>query len=466
MAQPQKLKPGHRPLTSSLQFRLALSLAVIIAIATAIGGTMGYQSAFHDANELQDDQLREIAAMVDAKRVALEQTDPIVRIGIVDPEAHIALQVLDGANTQSTEPNVAFPQDLPDGMQTYRIPNAKKWRVFVTALKSGKRVAVGQRVSLRNEIARHAAWRTVLPMVILIPITVAAIMLLLRVLLSPMTRLAADIDGRGEADLVPLDARGLPSEITPFVVSINQMLARLEAAMEQQRRFVADAAHELRSPLTALSLQAENLAIQDLPPETRSRLDAMQAGLLRARALVSQLLLMARTQLAPRAEANDVDLQAVVREVFEDILPLAEAKGIDLGVAQACELKVKADAVDLATVLRNLADNAIRYCAPGSKVDVGLSADEFWAVIEVSDNGPGIPDAERDKVFDPFYRVTGSGESGSGLGLSIVKNIVGKLAGKVSISGATGGGTLVRVSLPLAAHFPPPPHPSHHQGRS
>ena len=140
MAQPQKLKPGHRPLTSSLQFRLALSLAVIIAIATAIGGTMGYQSAFHDANELQDDQLREIAAMVDAKRVALEQTDPIVRIGIVDPEAHIALQVLDGANTQSTEPNVAFPQDLPDGMQTYRIPNAKKWRVFVTALKSGKQL--------------------------------------------------------------------------------------------------------------------------------------------------------------------------------------------------------------------------------------------------------------------------------------------------------------------------------------
>jgi len=446
----------QRPMTRSLQFRLALSLSAIIAVAGALGGTVSYQSAFHDANELQDDQLREIAAMVDARRIDLEETDPIVRVGIVDKEAHIAIQVLDGrdpATAHSTEPNVSFPQDLPDGMQSYRIPNAKKWRVFVTSLKSGKRLAVAQRVSLRNEIARHAGWRTVMPMVILIPITVAAIIILLRILLAPMNRLAASIDRRNENDLVPLDARGLPSEISPFVGSINRMLARIEVAMEQQRRFVADAAHELRSPLTALSLQAENLALHEMPPATRSRLDAMQSGLLRARALVSQLLLMARTQLAPRAEPNDIDLQAVVRDVFEDILPLAEAKNIDLGVAQACELKVKADPSDLATVLRNLADNAIRYCAPGSKVDVGLSVEQSWAVIEVSDNGPGIPDAERAKVFDPFYRVTGTGESGSGLGLSIVKNIVGKLAGKVSISGGSEGGTLVRVCLPLAAHL-------------
>ncbi|HEX7645187.1 MAG TPA: ATP-binding protein [Burkholderiaceae bacterium] len=442
-------------LTDSLQFRLALSLSLIIAVATAIGGTIGYQSAFHDAYELQDDQLREISAMIDAKRIDLEQTDPIVRVGIVDKEAHIAIQILDGrppGAAHSTEAGVAFPQDLPLGMQSYKIPDAKTWRVFVSELKNGKRLAVAQRESLRNEIARHAAWRTVMPLIILIPITVAAIIILLRVMLAPMIKLAAEIDGRNPNDLVPLDERGLPSEITPFVKSINQMLARLGTAMEQQRRFVADAAHELRSPLTALSLQAENLAVHDLPREARSRLEAMQAGLLRARALVSQLLLMARTQLAPRAEPHDIDLQAIVREVFEEILPLAEAKNIDLGVAQACELKVKGDPVELATVLRNLADNAVRYCAPGSKVDVGLSLDASWAVIEVSDNGPGIPDAERAKVFDPFYRVTGTGESGSGLGLSIVKNIVGKLAGKVSISGANGGGTLVRVWLPLASH--------------
>ncbi|MBV8635574.1 MAG: hypothetical protein JO002_13860 [Burkholderiaceae bacterium] len=440
--------------TKSLQVRLALWLSLIIAIATAIGGTIGYQSAFHDAYEAQDDQLREISAMIDAKRIDLEQTDPIVRVGIVDKEAHFAIQILDGRPVDaahSTEPNVVFPQDLPAGMQSYKIPGAKKWRVFVTQLKSGKRLAVAQRESLRNEIARHAAWRFVTPMIVLIPVAVLAIMILLRVLLAPMLKLAREIDGRSESDLVPLDERGLPSEILPFVKSINQMLVRHDAAMDQQRRFVADAAHELRSPLTALSLQAENLASHDLPPETRGRLEAMQAGLLRSRALVSQLLLMARTQLAPRAELQYIDLQAVLREVFEDILPLAEAKNIDLGVAQACELKVKADPGDLATVLRNLADNAIRYCAPGSRVDVGLSHDASWAVIEVCDNGPGIPDAERSKVFDPFYRVTGTGESGSGLGLSIVKNIVGKLAGKVSISGAAGGGTLVRVSLPLAA---------------
>ena len=148
----------QKPMTRSLQFRLALSLALIIAIATAIGGTIGYQSAFHDANELQDDQLREIAAMIDAKRIELEETDPIVRIGIVDKEAHIAIQVLDGQSAKiarSTEPGVALPQNLPLGMQTYQMPAAKKWRVFVTTLKTGKRLAVAQRVSLRNEIARQ-----------------------------------------------------------------------------------------------------------------------------------------------------------------------------------------------------------------------------------------------------------------------------------------------------------------------
>jgi len=440
-------------LINSLQFRLSVALAIVIAIVAAIGGTVGYQSAFKDANELQDDQLREVAAMVDAKRLDLGQVDPIVRVGVIDKESHVALQVLGGTgeyNKTSTEPGVAFPDNLPDGMQTVR--SGKKWRVFVTTLKSGQRIAVAQRTALRNEIARHAAVRTVLPIVLLIPFLIALSIVLLRILLAPINKLAREIDARTLTDTTPLSAHGLPSEIKPFVASINQMLGRLESGMEQQRRFVADAAHELRSPLTALSLQTENLASHALPAETRPQLEAMQAGLLRARTLVSQLLSLARAQLATvgekPGETGNIELQGVIRDVFEEILPLAEAKGVDLGVTQTCAVHVKADPVELNTVVRNLIDNAIRYSGHGGRVDVTMSTVERRAIIEVQDNGPGIPESERSKVFEPFYRLNVSQESGSGLGLSIVKNILVKLAGDASIRSAPAGGTVVRVSLP------------------
>jgi len=441
-------------LTSSLQFRLSLTMSIMIAIVAAIGGTVGYQSAFHDANELQDDQLREVAAMVNAKLLDLGQVDPIVRVGVIDKESHVALQVLSGSggySKTSTEPGVAFPQDLPDGMQTVR--SGKKWRVFVTTLKSGQRLAVAQRTALRNEIARHAAIRTVMPIVLLIPFLILVAIVVLRYLLAPVNRLAREIDLRTQTDTTALSAQGLPSEIKPFVASINQMLHRLETGMEQQRRFVADAAHELRSPLTALSLQTENLAAHQLPAETRPQLEAMQAGLQRARTLVSQLLTLARAQLdtvnEKSATPDEVELQGVIRDVFEEILPFAEAQGVDLGVTQSCAMHVKANPVDLNTVVRNLIDNAIRYSGRGSRVDVKISTHEERALIEVQDNGPGIPESERTKVFDPFYRLSGNTESGSGLGLSIVKNIISKLAGEASISGVPSGGTLVRISIPI-----------------
>lgn len=441
-------------LTSSLQFRLALSMAIAIAIAAAVGGAIGFQSAFRDANELQDDQLREIAAMVDGNLLKLGEIDPITRSEEEDPESHVAFQLLDDSTSTievSTEMGVAFPQGMKNGLQTVTTSN-EGWRVFVKPLHSGKRLAIGQQTAVRDEIAEHAATRTVMPMMLLIPFLILLVIVLLRILLAPVTKLAREIDSRTQTDTVPLDAQGVPSELKPFIASINHMLTRLEAAMTQQRRFVADAAHELRSPLTALSLQAENLANTDLPAAARSQLNAMNAGLGRARTLVSQLLLLARAQLAHPILPSPVALQSVAREVFEEVMPFAESRQIDLGVAQTSDVSVMANAVDLNTVIRNLIDNAIRYSGQGSKVDVSLYAQEQWAVIEVKDNGPGIPDAEKTKVFDPFYRLADNGESGSGLGLSIVKGIVNRLSGEVAIASEKSrqtSGTLVCVRLPI-----------------
>ena len=442
-------------LTASLQFRLALWLTAVIMIAAALAGMIGFQSAFRDANELQDDQLREVAAMVDSNLLRMGEFDAATRSEEVDPESHFALQLLDGEvsaqQETSTETGVVFPHDLKNGLQTIMV-NHLEWRVFVKTLRSGKRLVVGQQTDVRDEIAQHAGTRTVMPMMVLIPLLILLIIVLLRVLLAPVTKLARELDSRAQNDIIPLNPQGVPSELLPFISSVNHMLKRVAASMEQQRRFVADAAHELRSPLTALSLQAENLSNTELPGSARMQLAAMNTGLLRARTLVSQLLLLARTQLAPANKPGPVALQSVARDVFEEVMPFAESRQIDLGVARTCEVSVLANPVDINTVIRNLVDNAIRYSDHGSKVDVSLYAQEQWAVIEVQDNGAGIPETEQDKVFDPFYRLTTHGEGGSGLGLSIVKGIVERLCGEVSLkSGAARktGGTLVCVRLPI-----------------
>ncbi|HSY26238.1 MAG TPA: ATP-binding protein [Burkholderiaceae bacterium] len=441
-------------LTASLQFRLALVLAIVIAIAAVIAGAMGFQSAFRDANELQDDQLREIAAMVDGNLLKLGQIDPVTRSEEEDPESHVAFQLLDdaaNANETSTESGVAFPHGLQNGLQTVTA-NHQDWRVFVKPLHSGKRLAIGQQTAVRDEIAEHAGMRTIMPMMFLIPFLILLVIVVLRILLAPINKLSREIDRRAQMDTVPLDERGLPTELKPFVASINHMLQRLEAAMDQQRRFVADAAHELRSPLTALSLQVENLAINELPAEARIQLNAMNSGLMRARTLVGQLLLLARAQLARPSLPSAIVLQSIAREVFEDIMPFAETKQIDLGLAQGSEVRVMANAVDLNTIIRNLVDNAIRYSAPNSRVDVRLFEQGKWAVVEVQDTGPGIPESEYSKVFDPFYRLPGNTESGSGLGLSIVKSIVSRLSGEVSMSGDSlqhASGSTFIVKLPI-----------------
>jgi two-component system OmpR family sensor kinase len=441
-------------LTTSLQFRLALSVTIVIAITAAVAGTVGFQSAFQDASQLQDDQLREIASMVDTNVLHIGKFDADPRSEESDPESHVAFQFLDDTANQaeaSTEPGVTFPRALRNGLQTITANN-REWRVLVKPLRSGKRLAIAQQIDVREDIAEHTGQRTTMSMIFLIPFLIILVIVVLRFLLAPVTKLSREIDNRAQMDVTPLDDRHLPSELKPFIASINHMLRRLETAMEQQRRFVADAAHELRSPLTALSLQAENLAINELSGEARIQLNAMNSGLLRARALVSQLLLLARAQLARQSEPDAIFVQSIAREVFEDIMPFAEAKQIDVGVRQECELRVMANPTDLNTIIRNLLDNAIRYSPPGSRVDVKLFERESWAVIEVQDNGPGIPESERNNVFDPFYRLPGNAESGSGLGLSIVKSIVSRLSGETTISNGLFPqmpGTTISIKLPI-----------------
>ena len=413
-------------LTNSLQFQLSAWLSgAVILLALGAGG-YSLWSSFQEANELQDDQLRQVAALINRHGVRINGDAEEPQDKALEPDLHVVVQVLDDSQAQRA-PDQASPlalsHDLPDGLQTVRVAG-ESWRLLVRSLRTGQRVAVGQQTEARDEIARNSALRTVLPLLLLIPALAVLVSLVVRHRLKPVARLAKALDQRTQYDLDPLPQTRVPTEIRAFTQSISRLLLRLGQSMEAQRRFVADAAHELRSPLTALSLQAEALDQADLSPQSRATVARLRQGMTRARSLIDQLLTLARSQARPGVPTAPVPARLILRGVIEDLVPQAEVRQIDLGVTRQDDVHLRMPEVDLHAIMRNLVDNAIRYSPAGDRVDVSLVGDGGGATFEVASGGAGIPPAERERVFDPFYRMLGTDTDGSGLGLSIVKTLV------------------------------------------
>jgi two-component system OmpR family sensor kinase len=441
-------------LNDSVQFKLSAALSLAILAAAILAGIFSFISAFDEAHELQDDVLLQVAQLVDRQRLTPEAPSrdgarPVYR----DEESRVIVQRLgdkvDPAIDVDDGGLLALPAGLPDGLQTLTIGH-ETFRVLIRTTHAGERIAVAQEAGFRNGIAREGAIRTVTPLLILMPVLLLIVADLVRKLFRPISVLSREIDGRDERELHPVEHHHLPAEVRPFVVAINRLLARVENAMASQRRFVADAAHELRSPLTALSLQAERLAGTDLPGPARERLISLRQGIERSRNLLDQLLSFAKAQSAADLPPAAVAVQPVFRRVLEDLMPLAEDKHIDVGVDSVDGVQVWGSEFDMVALVRNLVDNAIRYTPCGGKVDLSASMSGESVVLCVRDTGPGIPLAERERVFDPFYRVLGSEEVGSGLGLSIARSIADRMRAQIDLRYADEGAqTGLRVILRL-----------------
>ncbi|WP_068979433.1 ATP-binding protein [Aeromonas sp. EERV15] len=425
-----------RRVKGSLQYRLSLSLLLAILSVALIAGIISFFSAFNEANELQDGVLRQVASLFDRHNIAVPKEGDSGRNSDGDAESRVFVQLLSTTSPihtgTDTKPPLALPQNIPDGIQTLGVGN-KTYRILVSPLSTGQRLAVAQETAIRDEIARDGALRTLTPFLILVPILLIVVAKLVGKIFKPVADLALEIDQRDEQELHPIASEPLPAEIRPFVGAINRLLGRVEQSMEAQRRFVADAAHELRSPLTALSLQAERLADSEMSVNAHTRLDTLRRGIERGRALLDQLLALARAQASTVSSSTSVSVQQVYRRVLEDMMPLAEVKRIDIGVVSELDAHVFANEIDLITLVKNLVDNAIRYTPSGGRVDLSVMLDNDVTVLMVEDNGPGIPESERDRVFDPFHRILGSNEMGSGLGLSIVQTIASRTHAKVSL---------------------------------
>lgn len=436
-------------LKHSIQLRLSVWLSVAILAVAITAGVLSYAVTYNEAEEMQDDVLLQVSGLV-KHGAALGEMGSTHND---DPESKLFVQYL-----AATDPNYSsggtlpLPATLPDGLQTLHLARIS-YRVAVTSLLDGRRVAVAQETEARDELARDSALGTVLPLLILVLVLLLVVAGLVRKLLSPVARLATEIDGRSEQDLAALPAQGLPSEIRPFVVAINRLLARVALVLESERRFIADAAHEIRSPLTALSLQAERLDGAELSDEARARLTTLRRGIERGRALLEQLLAYARAQSENVLPTESASIKDTLHQALEDMIPLAQAKNIDLGVVRDDEATVAMSSFQLNLVLKNLIDNAIRYSPTGGKIDLAVHAKVYYVIFQVKDSGPGIEIEKRCRVFDPFYRALGSEAAGSGLGLAIVKTIVDRTGAHIALRYADEknlSGLLVRVKLPRA----------------
>ncbi len=430
---------------NSIQLRLSVWLSLAIFSVAFIAGLIAFFSAFDEAHELQDDMLRQIAALSDRQHWTALSNGITGTTGDSgkkadeegDRESRVFVQWLapapaaDQAST-TDKPSLALPQTLRNGMQTFSNGHAT-YRLLVRTFSTGERLAVAQETAVRDEIASNSALRTLTPFLILVPILLLLVAHLVRKIFKPVADLAIELDLRDEQALHPISHASSPREIRPFVAAINRLLTRVGQSMDAQRRFVADAAHELRSPLTALSLQAERLAEADMSPNAQERLHALRQGIERGKTLLAQLLTLARAQTAAPTLDTPVSVQKVYRRVLEDLMPLAQVKQLDIGVLNDVDAEVMINELDLIILVKNLVDNAIRYTPEGGRVDLSIACTEGAIMLMVADSGPGIPVAERERVFDPFYRVLGSDQMGSGLGLSIVQTIAGRVGAKVQL---------------------------------
>ena len=426
-------------MSNSLQQRLSIWLSIVIVATGFLAAAVSFWFAYDEAQEFQDDSLRQIATLADADRLP---SDGQRSLGAMDedPEARIVVQRL-AASAALDPARIALPVDLSAGFHTLDVGRTQ-WRVYVRTVKSGERIAVAQATQIRSEAARSSALRTLLPLLVLIPLLSFFSRYLVRASLAPVRALAHVADAQSEDRPAALPVAQVPEEVAPFVQSINRLLERINRMLEQQRRFIADAAHELRSPLTALSVQAQNLRHAGSLEALRERVIPLQAGIERARHLTEQLLNLARTQAGPAAEA-DVDVSAMARELIAEYLPLAEARGIDLGLDEVAPLFLSASAEALRLILGNGLGNALKYAPQGGEVTLRLLSDHDNAVIEVVDNGPGIPVSERERVLEAFYRIPGTAGEGSGLGLAIAREAAIRLGGAVSLHGRPDGTGLI-----------------------
>ncbi|WP_225783236.1 ATP-binding protein [Xenophilus sp. Marseille-Q4582] len=433
----------------SLRARLLAFLLAAIVLAGGVQAVVTYRTALKEADAIFDYHMQQMALSL---RAGLPPSATVQGLGDGEQNFEFIVQVwsLDGRRIFESAEDALLPQLAVLGFTEVQA-RGTQYRVFSMQTR-GQVIQVAQDLAPRRRMAGALAWRTVAPVALMAPLLMLVVGGVVGSALRPVARVRAQVAARQPDDLSPVSGEGLPEEVAPLVEELNLLFARVRSAFEAQQHFVADAAHELRSPLAALKLQVQGLRRAGDEAAREQAVQRLNAGIDRATRLVEQLLVLARqeAQATGGAAPAAVDLQALVREAVEEALPGARARRIDLGVAQADARVLPAHAEALRMLLRNLIDNALKYTPEGGQVDVSLQAlPDGGARLAVQDSGPGLPPAERERVLDRFYRAPGSTPGGSGLGLAIVRAVAQWHGASLQLDEAPAlGGLRVRVDLP------------------
>jgi two-component system OmpR family sensor kinase len=440
------LRSIRRELVLWLTGTLVLGLAAV-ALAT-------YYAARAQINALFDGELQQIAQAVHLREDWIEAGT----VRIARQEVPFAVRAYDDGGRVFFETGLpAVPVEaqktLDPGFSDVETPDGP-WRVYTHVVPEGI-VQVAQPEAVRDALARELSLRMLLPELLFIPVLVVLLGWVLKRALAPLEDTSVRVRERDAARLDPLPTAGVPGELAPLVEQINALLARLSASLETQRRFVADAAHELRSPVAALALQVQLVERAHGEAARAAALAELKLGIARTGRLVHQLLDLARLEPGVPAEPPaPVDLAGVVREVIGDFAARADSRRVDLGADAPPALAVTGSSSELRSLVANLVDNALRYAPEDSAVTVSLRSRGEAVELAVVDAGPGIPAEQRHRVLQRFQRLDGDATSGSGLGLPIAKAIVERHRGEMRLGEAQPGkerpGLAVQILLPAA----------------
>lgn len=437
----------------SVRTRLLVFLLAAIVLFALVQAVVAYHGALSQADDMFDNHLQRTA-------ISLARGAPLSTAG-ADEETtanreDLLIQIwsAEGVRIYRSTRLIVLPEQIVLGMSTVTTPQAS-YRMYSVATPT-RIIQVGQDVAVRQRLAGGFAWRAVLPTAAMAPLLMIIVWWVVGSSLAPVDRVRRQLAQRQAGDLFDIDEGAVPEEIRPLIAEMNLLFGRVDRAFATQRQFVGDAAHELRTPLTALKLQIDALSRARDDASRAHAIARLEAGVERARRLVEQLLLLARQEAASVAPTAAISLTEATRLAIADALPLAQAREIDLGMVRDDVAMVALAPDALRTLLGNLLDNAIKYTPPSGRVDVGVANDDGLVRLWVEDGGPGIPAAERERVFERFVRLDGISGEGTGLGLAIVKAIAERDGVLVSLEDSAAlGGLRVELRFP-APSFPVP----------
>lgn len=423
----------------SLRSRLVTALVMLVLLVTAAAAAWSYQRAFVEAQESQDGLLVRVAEIAKTPGINFSPND----LSQADNQSSLVVEVLAPHGASRSLPAIDT-----DGLTTVSTGKGPQ-RVMVHTDADGRRIAVAQPIAVRDDAVNETLTSTLMPIVIGAALLILVAWLVVAWALRPVDALRRELEQRDDGSLAPLPRTSVPKELSGFLDALEAHHLRASEVLEGQRRFAAEAAHELRTPVAAVSFQAEHLLAATTDADRVLRGNALRGGLTRLRALCDQLLVLGDE--TPRADRR-VPLEEIARVVAGNVVEMdgGEESDVfwDLGDAVAAPVPEAGTRI----VLQNLVHNAIRYAGSAGPIEVRASRGPTWVLVEVLDEGPGIREPE--KALNAFHREAGQETPGTGLGLAITARTLERLGGQLELlpRAGDGRGTLARATIPLGGH--------------